>query len=121
MKINYRIMLVNGSKVIEGQALTGFFAAHRVPMGWKVTHLKSGYALCDPPFESIEAASGFARMIEAAFQGTDLAFESQQIPATENEGVVKNHIRLMLNQIHLDKPEIITADYLTNLHASIGG
>lgn len=113
MKINYKITLSgNKSKVVEGVALSGFFAAHRVPMGWKVTHLKSGYALVDPPFESTETAKSLVGMIENAF-GNDLSFTERQMPQVP--GVIQDHIRFILNQIAVDQPEIVTADYLAGL------
>lgn len=113
MKINYKITLSgNKSKVVEGYALSGFFAAHRVATGWKVTHMKSGYALVDPAFESQETAKSFVNLIESAFD-KELGFTDQHMP--QSPGILQDHIRFILKQIAIDQPEIITAEYLAGL------
>jgi hypothetical protein len=103
--IKYKVL---PNKIVEGFALGHYFGCHQVKEGWKVTHLPSGYALCDPPFDSKETALALVMGIEFAFKDLLNSCNPEMLKqGTEQNQMVLRDFLKMLNE----HPQTIIAGY----------
>ena len=66
MTINYNVS--GKEKSVEGFSLGKYFGCCKAKDGWKVTHLPSGLALCDPFFDSKETAQALVMAVEIIYK-----------------------------------------------------
>lgn len=66
MTIKYNIS--GNDKPVEGFSLGKYFAGCQTKQGWKVTHVPSGCALCDPYFDSKETAQALVMAVEIIYK-----------------------------------------------------
>lgn len=117
MKIHYRI--APNSKTVEGYAIGAFFAASHTPLGWKVTHLPSGLALCDPVFDSKETAQGIVQLIELLWNGV-LNQQQATLLRDADHTPEMDKVSKMLELFNADPAQIITGFVIDKVKGEVG-
>jgi hypothetical protein len=110
--VTIKFKLSGRAKPVDGFSLGKYFATHQIKDGWKVTHLPSGLALCDPCFDSKETAQILVMAIEMTYKDSlncDDPLILQKDVATEYRQNQKS-IRDFLNLLNAH-PETIVAGY----------